>query len=173
MSLLVTQDAALEPVRAALLRRATERADQIVRQAREAAQAQVEQARRTADVAVAQASADGTAEARPVAAAELNRSRRAARSVTLGADRAAHDELAGRIRAAVVGLRDDPGYPQLRDRLASLARQAAGPEAEVSEHPAGGVIARAGGVLVDCSLPRLADRAVAALGARIAAMSGS
>ena len=118
---------------------------------------------------MAQARADGAAQATPVAAAELSRSRRAARSVALGASLAAHDEIAGRIRAAILGLRDEPGYPELRDRLASAARQAAGPQAEVSEHPAGGVVARAGGVVVDCSLPRLADRAVAALGPRIAA----
>ena len=122
---------------------------------------------------MAQARADGAEQARPVAAAELSRSRRAARSVALGANLVAHDEMAGRIRAAVLGLRDEPGYPELRDRLARAARQAAGPRAEVSEHPAGGVIARAGGVVVDCSLPRMADRAIEALGPRIAGLCGS
>ncbi|HUZ51455.1 MAG TPA: hypothetical protein VMU94_02850 [Streptosporangiaceae bacterium] len=173
MSPLATQDAALDPVRAAMLRRATERADRIVGQARDAVQALAAEARSHADAAVAQARSDGAAQARPVAAAELNRSRRAARSVALGANLAANDEIAGRIRAAVVGLRDEQGYPELRDRLARAARRAAGPQAEVSEHPAGGVVARAGGVVVDCSLPRLADRAVAALGPRIAGLCGS
>ncbi len=172
MNLLTTQDAALEPVRAAMLRRAAERADLITGQARDAAATLVTQARRNADAAVAQGRADGAAQAAPVAAAELSRSRRAARSVALGANLAAHDEIAARIRAAVLGLRDEPGYPELRDRLASAARQAVGPRAEVSEHPAGGVVARAGGMVVDCSLPRLADRAVAALGPRIARLCG-
>ena len=46
------------------------------------------------------------------------------------------------------------------------------PWAVVSEHPDGGVIARAGGVVVDCSLPRLADEAIAALAARIDLICG-
>jgi hypothetical protein len=173
MSLLATQDAALEPVRAAMLQRAAENVDLIVGQARAAAAALVAEARGNAEAVVARARADGAAQAQPVAAAELNRSKRAARSVALGANLAAHDEIAGRIRAAVLGLRDEPGYSELRDRLARAARQAAGPQAEVSEHPAGGVVARAGGVVVDCSLPRMADRAVAALGPRIARLCGS
>ncbi len=172
MSPLAAQDAALEPVRAAMLRRAAERAGLITGQASDAAAALVAEARRNAAAAVAQARADGAAQAAPVAAAELGRSRRAARSVALGANLAAYDEIAARIRAAILGLRDEPDYPELRDRLAGAARRAAGPRAAVTEHPAGGVVARAGGLVVDCSLPRLADRAVAALGPRIARLCG-
>ena len=40
-------------------------------------------------------------------------------------------------------LRDAPGYPALRERLARLAQAAAGPGAVVSEHPDGGVVAEA------------------------------
>ena len=72
----------------------------------------------------------------------------------------------------MLGLRDRPGYPQLRDRLAALAVRTAGPGAVVSEHPRGGVVARGATALADCSLPRLADRAVAALDARIAGLCG-
>ena len=163
------QDAAA-PVRAALVGRASERAGQVVAEARAAAQALVEQAAREADAAVARARADGAAQAVPVAAAELGQGRRAARAVTLRAELHAHDEVTARITAAVLGLRDDPGYPELRERLAGLARRSAGPGAQVSEHASGGVVARSAGVVVDCSLPRLADRAVAALGERIAAL---
>ncbi len=162
------EDDALEPVRAALIRRADERAHDLLARADDAAQTLVAAARRDADAEIARARADGAAQARPVAAAELSRSRRAARSVALSADLRTHDEVAGRIMAAVRGLRDEPGYAELRDRLAAMAVRAAGPGAQVTEHPAGGVMARAGGVVVDCSLPRLADRAIAALGARIA-----
>jgi hypothetical protein len=172
MALLATQDTALEPVRQAMLRRAAEQADQIVSQARAAATAAIADARHAAEAAVGRARISGAAQAEPVAAAELSRSRRAARSVALGAALTAHDELAGRIRAAVLALRDEPGYPGLRDALAARAGRAAGPQAEIAEHPAGGVIARAGGIVVDCSLPRLADRAVEALGARIAGLCG-
>lgn len=173
MTLLASQDAALEPVRAAMLRRSGVQAQRIVAQASDAADALVARASHDADASVAQARADGAAEARPVAAAELNRSRRRARSVALRAELDVHDELAGRIRTAVCELRDQDGYPGLRDRLADLATSAAGPGAVVSEHPDGGVVARAGGVVVDCSLPRLAERAVAALAARIAGLCGS
>ena len=155
MSLLATQDAALEPVRAAMLRRATEQAEP---DHRAGARRGVGAGRgRRAGTPTPPWRRPGPTVPRrraPVAAAELSRSRRAARSVALGADLAAHDEIAGRIRAAILGLRDEPGYPELRDRLASAARRAAGPRAEISEHPAGGVVARAGGVVVDCSLPQ-------------------
>jgi len=172
MSLASTQDTALEPVRSVMLRRARERAARIVGEATGAARALTEQARIDAAAAVAQAKDEGAAEAEPVAAAELNRSRRAARTAMLGAELTTRDDLAGRIRAAVLGLREDPGYPELLGRLTELAGRAAGVGAVISEHPAGGVIARAEGILVDCSLPRLADRAVAALSARIAGLCG-
>ncbi|HVB41723.1 MAG TPA: hypothetical protein VNF47_03315 [Streptosporangiaceae bacterium] len=172
MTLAQTQDAALEPVRAALATTAAERAMRIVGEARQAAQVLTEQARRDADAAVAKASREGAAQAGPVAAAELGRGRRAARSVTLGADLATRDELAGRIRAAVLALRDEPDYPGLRDRLAELATRLAGSGAVVTDHRDGGVVARGPGILVDCSLRRLADLAVSALSARIAGLCG-
>lgn len=168
MTLAVHQDAALAPVRAAMLRQATERAERTVARASSAAEALIAQARHDAGAAVARARADGAAQAGPLAAAERNRSRRESRSVALTAERLTHDELAGQIRSAVCGLRDGPGYRELRDRLADLARRAAGPDAEVTEHPGGGVTARAAGVVVDCSLPRLADRAIEVLGPHIA-----
>lgn len=173
MTLLAAQDTALEPVRAAMLLRASEEAGRIITEAREAAAALTDQARRGAEAAVGQARSEGAEQARPVAAAELGRSRRAARSAMLRARRSDHDELAGRIRAAICGLRDEAGYVMLRDRLAELARQAAGPGATVTDHPDGGVVARADGVVVDCSLPRLADRVVAALSPRIDQLCGS
>lgn len=172
MSLRTTQDAAIQPVRDAMLRGAADHAGQVVAQARAVAEATVTAARDAAQAAVADARASGIAQATPVAAGELNRSRQAARAVSLGAARAAHEEIAGRIRAAVLALRDEPGYPRLRDALAARAAQAAGPDAQVADHPEGGVIARAGGVVVDCSLPRLADRAVEALAAQIAELCG-
>lgn len=166
-------DAALEPVRAELSRRAADQAERTLAQASDAARELVARARGEADALVGQARAQGAAQARPVAAAELNRSRRAARSVALGAQLSVHEELAGRIRAAVLGLRDESGYAKLRDRLVVVASRAAGPGAVISDHADGGVVARAGAVVVDCSLPRLADRAVSALGPSIAGLCGS
>ncbi len=164
------QDAAIEPVKAALLRRAAEHKAYAVAQASDTAAGMLAKARADADAAVAQARADGAAQARPVAAAQLSQSRRAARSVALGADLATNDEIVARIRSAVTGLRDAPDYPALRDRLGALAAKEAGAGAVITEHPAGGMIATAPGIEVDCSLPRLAERVIAALGAQIAAL---
>ena len=173
MSTRTTADAALQPVRDAMLRSAAERARQVLDGARAAADATVAAARQEASAALAAARASGIAQAQPVAAAELNRSRQAARSVALGAALAGHEQVAGRIRAAVLALADEPDYPRLRDGLAARAGLAAGRGAQVTEHPQGGAIARAGGTIVDCSLPRLADRAVEALGTRISGLCGS
>jgi vacuolar-type H+-ATPase subunit E/Vma4 len=161
------QQAALEPVTAAMLRRATAEAEAIIAIARQDAAALLAAARRDAEATLGQARADGIAQAAPLAAAERSRGRRVERETVLAAERGLRHEAERRIRAAVLGLRDQPGYDELRDRLTALSRTAAGPGAVVSEHAAGGVVARAPGVFVDCSLPRLADRVIGDLGPQI------
>ena len=170
MTLRTRQDADLEPVRTALTTSALASTAGTVAAAQRAAEAVLTDALRAADEEVASAAAEGAADARPAAIAELARSRRTARSMVLEADQATQQYLAERIRAAVLALRDEPGYPRLRDRLREMAAGAAGPGAALADHPDGGVIATAPGVVVDCSLGKLADRAIAALGARIAAL---
>jgi vacuolar-type H+-ATPase subunit E/Vma4 len=167
------QQAALEPVSAAMLRRATAEAEAIIAAARRDAAALLAAARRDAEAALGQARADGLARAAPLAAAERSRGRRAARETLLAAEGGLRHETERRIRAAVLGLRDQPGYGELRDRLTALSRAAAGPGAVVSEHPAGGVVARAPGVFVDCSLPRLADRVIGDLSPQISELCTS
>jgi hypothetical protein len=166
------QGAELRPVGEAMLRHASERAANVLAAARAVAEATVTAARTAAQEAIESARADGIEQAQPVAAAELNRSRQAARSVELGAESAARDQIRRRIRAAVLALHEDADYPQLRARLSAKAAVTAGSGAQITEDPRGGVIARAGGVVVDCSLPRLADRAIAALDARITELCG-
>jgi hypothetical protein len=90
--------------------------------------------------------------------------------VLLGARREMQEELRSRVRAAVGGLRDEPGYDQLLERLTGMARQAAGADAVLTAPAAGGVVARLADVLVDCSLPRLADLAVEALAVDVQAL---
>ena len=155
---------ALAPVHACMLRQATDQAAGILADARREADAIVSQARRSAEAAVARAQAEGRQEAAALAAAERSRGRREARLVLLSAQREALDELYSQVRAAVGRLRRDPSYGQLLDRLTRMARLAAGPDAEFAVSPDGGVIARSRGVIVDCSLTRLADLAVQALG---------
>ena len=167
------QESALAPVRAALLRDASAEAEKLLASARGAADTLIEQARHDALSKISQARDEGRAQAARLARAELSRGRREARAIELGAQLHARADVERRIRTAIMGLKDEPGYGELRARLAGLALQAAGPGAAVSEHPEGGVVARGPGALVDCSLPRLAQRAIAALGPRISELSGT
>ena len=155
------QKAAVEPVRAALMSAASAHAAMAVAQARAAAEASLHDARRAAEEAVARAAAEGAASARPAANAELARSRQIARALILEAEQATYQDLTRRIRAAVLALRDQPGYPRLRQQLADRAARAAGPGSVISAHDDGGVIATAPGIVVDCSLGRLTEYAIA------------
>jgi len=158
---------ALAPVRAHLLRAAGTEADRIRAAACAEADELLRQARLAAERAVRDGAVRGQAEAAPVAAAARSRGRARARAIVLGAQREAYDELGRRIRAEADGLRGDPGYGLLVERLTALAARAAGADATVTAAPAGGVLARSGQVVVDCSLPRLAVHAVESLGDRV------
>ncbi len=100
-----------------MLRLASDQAAGIIADARREADDIVTQARRSAEAAVAQARAAGREEAAALAAAERSRGRTEARSVLLTAQRATLGELRSQVRAAVTGLRGEPGYGKLLDRL--------------------------------------------------------
>jgi len=161
------QAKALAAVREQLLLQAMAEADRITEEARSTAAAILRQARSTADEAVAVASAQGRADVALAAAAERARGREQARSIVLGARREAYDELCTRVLAAVGGLREEPGYRRLLSRLITMATRAVGRDAATAVQPEGGVVARSDGVVVDCTLPRLADLAVGELGSRV------
>jgi vacuolar-type H+-ATPase subunit E/Vma4 len=161
---MVSPSAALEPVRQRLRRDAEEEAHRLRAAAREQAAVIIAQAQQNATAALATAAAQARATADPVTAAELRRARDSARSAVLTAQRAACDELRGRVRRAVAALPAEQGYDELLHRITRLAERAAGPDAEVTLAPGGGVVAHRAGVVVDCSLPRLADLAVSELG---------
>lgn len=158
---------ALAPVRGWLLRDARAEADRVVADARARAAATLDRARADAERTVALAVAAGQAEGAQFAAAERARGREQARSVLLSARREAYDELCGEVLAAAARLRDGPGYQRLIGRLATMAANAAGPDAAITAAPGGGVVARSPHVIVDCSLPRLAFLAVEALGDKV------
>jgi len=161
------QTPALAPVRAYLLRQARAEADRIAEEARGTAAAILRQARSAADKAVALAPAQGRAEAAAAAAAEQARSHEQARSIVLSAQREVYEELCVRVLAAAGGMRDEPGYRRLLSRLITMATRAAGPGAATAVQPEGGVVARSRGVVVDCTLPRLAGVAVDELGDQV------
>ena len=158
---------ALRPVTERLRRDAEDQAAQIGAAARDTAADIRQRAHRDAAAMIDQAAATAAATADPLAAAELRRARDAARAATLSAQREAYDELCSRVRAAVAALPGQPDYEQLRQRIARLATRTAGPGARLTPEPTGGVVARSPGVIVDCSLDRLADLAVARLDAAI------
>jgi len=161
------QAAALAPVRARMLETASTEADRITARARIEAARLVRNAHRGAAEMVARARAQGRADGAPAAAAERSRGREQARSIALGAQREALEKLRGQVLDAVSDLRTEPGYDQLLTRLAAMAARAAGPDATVTVQPAGGVLARSAGLVVDCTLPRLAGLAVDALGDQV------
>jgi len=156
--------ASLAPVCAEMLRTAAEQAAGIRAGARREAAMIVARARESAAEAVAQAQAAGRRDAAAIAAAERVRGRGESRTVLLSAQRAAFDALRARVREEVATLPSDPGYGGLLDRITTMARLSAGPDAVLTTSSDGGVLARSRGVVVDCSLTRLADLAVLALG---------
>jgi vacuolar-type H+-ATPase subunit E/Vma4 len=158
---------ALEPVRQRFRRDAEAEAAQLRAAAHAQAAAIVAQAQQDAAAALARAAAQAAATAEPVTAAELRRAREGARSAVLTAQRAAFDELHSRVRAAVAALPAGERYDRLLDRITRLAELAAGPDAQVTPAAGGGVVARRAGVIVDCSLERLADLAITELGPAI------
>ncbi|MGW2928693.1 hypothetical protein ACWC8S_27860, partial [Streptomyces fungicidicus] len=121
------------------------------------------QAAAVLDEAHRQGEADGADAARDL----LVRARRKARARTLAARRESYAELRREVTARVRALRRTDGYADLLERLDHRARALLGPDAEVTEHPEGGVVARAPGKGADLSLPALAGRALDRLGGEV------
>lgn len=163
-------DAALAPVRAALLAAARADAADVLRNAESRRSELLERARRTAEELVADARATGEAAAQASVGVRLAQSRREARSSVLSAQRELYDELRLRCRAAASALTGTAEYEGLRRQLIDKARRELGPEAVVEESPDGGIVASAGTERVDLSLPALADRALDRSGAEVAGL---
>jgi hypothetical protein len=160
----------LAAAREALLDDARRLAQQIIADAEAEAAERLADARAQADGVLARARATGQAEGRAQAAREQAGQRFAAHMQVLAARRASYDMLAARARAAALALREDPGYPDLLDRLGAAARDDLGPDAELTVDPPelGGVLARCGTRAVDYTLVALAERCVHDLGERVA-----
>jgi vacuolar-type H+-ATPase subunit E/Vma4 len=158
---------ALALVTERLQRDAEARADRIRAAARAEAAAIVARAREQEATTIAAASAVAAEMAGPLTDSTLRQAHETARSALLAAQREACEELRAHVQAAVAGLPDQPDWDQLGQRIAGIAAEAAGPDARLSPEPDGGFVARTPGVVVDCSLSRLADLALAELGARV------
>ena len=165
-------DATLTPLREALLADARARAAQLRAEAEEHVRAELAAARAHADALVARARGEAEQRAALAALRGSSAQRREAQRRILEAQRAAYDALRADAATAVLGLRDEPGYAQLLDRLEADARARLGAGAVVERDPggAGGVIARNGGRLIDATLPALAAQALDDLGAEVGAL---
>lgn len=152
--------AALEPVRARLLRDAAADADALLSAAAEDARATVREAEARASAALAEARNLGARDAGQTGAALRGRARRAARARELAARREIWEELCRQVVDGVEALRGTGAYPAVRRRLTAHVRQALGPGAHITEAPGGGVVGDAPGRRLDCSLAAFAQRAL-------------
>jgi hypothetical protein len=149
---------ALEPLAAALLRRAGEQASQLVGAAEQEGVAAIGDTRRAVDATVQAAAEQGRAEGSERVASDLAAARRRGRARLLQAQSAAQEEVRRAARKAVRELLDAPGN---RDRLAAVLRDALGDAAQVRPTPDGGLQAVSGdGRALDASVAALAGRAV-------------
>ena len=148
---------ALEPLRAALLARATTEADRLRADAEAEARRRVDAARREAGQLVADARTRGAVEAGWILAAEDASARRAARAVVLTAQREAWEHLREESRAAVRALLRDPA---VRARLAARLTERL-PGATIHDLADGGLSAQTtDGRSVDASVEALVERAL-------------
>lgn len=157
----------LAAVKEALLRRARDDAAELLGAADDEVDALLSAARERGSALRAAARTEGATDAEAVVAAELTRARRDARATLLAARREGYEELRARVHEGLGELRKEPEHAELVERLTDRARKALGPDAVVTEDPAGGVVAEAGGRRMALTLPALADRVLDDLGPEI------
>ncbi|MEU0644976.1 hypothetical protein [Streptomyces umbrinus] len=158
---------ALGPVRAELLRAAHADADALLaRTEREAAEA-IDNARVEASEILVEARRQGEADGASAARDLLLRARRETRSSQLAVRRQMYDELCRRAAEQVRELRQQSDYSSALERLEQRARRLLGPDADMTEQAAGGVVAQAPGRRVDCTLDALAAWALDRMGAEV------
>jgi vacuolar-type H+-ATPase subunit E/Vma4 len=152
----------LDPVREALLAQAQVEAEELVTQAADRAAEEVALAEEETAILIARARAEGEAAAELEAATEVAHARRSARTLVLEAQREVYDDVRREAHAAAQQLRSRTGYRELVERLAAMARDQLGPDAELElDPPNGGVVAHARNRRLDYSLPALVERCLA------------
>jgi vacuolar-type H+-ATPase subunit E/Vma4 len=157
----IQREAALQPLRAALIARANDEAAEARAAAEDRGRQAAAAAHSQAAVVLAAARAHGEADAAALLAAERARVRRTARGVVLAAQRAVYDELRRQAGEAVRQLLDDPAQ---RERLVAAVGRQLGAQAAFREQPDGGVIAETpDGRSIGASVGALVERAVADL----------
>jgi hypothetical protein len=157
----LTTAAALEPLKAELVRRAHAVAAERLQQAAAEDAATLAQAEREATLILEQARQEGISEAAVLVAAQRAHSRRQARAVMLRARAEVVEELRRRSMAAAARLSSEPDYPEVRDRLIDYVRVQLGNDVVISDAATGGVIGTVPGRRLDCSFATLVEQGLA------------
>ncbi len=160
MSALNTQKAmaALQPMRRHLLERAQADAEREIEEAEHEAQRILAEVRNQAAQLAETARAAGRAAAETVSAQHRAALQRELRGAVLAAQRDIYQQRCRHGTEAVLRLRDDPAYPQWAAALRAAAQATLGADAQLNEHPTGGVVAEAGQRCIDLSLAGIAAR---------------
>jgi hypothetical protein len=151
-------DAALAPLRAAMLTAARQDADRELDAAAEEERSRLAMAEAEVDQTRAQARARGAADAAAVVARQRSQAQARARSLLLATRRDEYRALRDGARSAMARLHESPEYPELCERMIRTVRGLLGPDAHVEEADGGGVVGTAPGRRVDYTLRRVADR---------------
>ncbi|MGZ4256619.1 MAG: V-type ATP synthase subunit E family protein [Gaiellaceae bacterium] len=159
----------VEPLRSALLSLAEADAERALAEAGQRAAAEVGRSERDADAVVERARAEGEAAAEREAARVRAQARAQGRALVLRARRDVYDRFVAEAEAAALGIRGDPGYGALLERLSETVRERLGPGAqlEVDSPDGGGVRGHSGRRHVDYSLPVLVDDCLDRLGEEV------
>ncbi len=160
MSALNTEKAiaALQPMRRHILECARADADREIAEAEQEAQRVLDAARDQAAQLAETARAVGRAAAETVSAQRRAALQRELRGAVLAARRDIYQRWCRRGTEAVLRLRDDPAYPHWAAALRAAAQATLGTDAQLREHPTGGVVAEAGQRCMDLSLAGIAAR---------------
>lgn len=170
--MVLAADVTFAPLREALLGDARSRAVDVRAQAAAQVERELAAARAEADALVARTRAEAQHAADLDTQRRLSAGRREAQGRILRAREAAYESLREEAIGAALGLRSEPGYEALLDRLEAEARRRLGAGATIRRDPAGagGVIARDGQRLIDATLPALASRSLEELGPEVEAL---
>jgi len=150
--------AALQPVRRCLLDCARADAEREIAEAQREAQDVLAGSRDEAAQLAETARAAGRDAAKTVIAQRRAALQRELRGAVLAAQRDIYQQWCRRGTEAVLRLRDDPAYPQWAAALRAAAQATLGADAQLSEHPTGGVVAEADHRCIDLSLAGIAAR---------------
>lgn len=153
-------DAALEPIRTAIIARAHEQARDILDSAHAVVDAERVLAEADAATITDRAVAAGRARTAALRAAQRHAAARHRRARILRAQRAAYDRWRAAAMNAVARIAAEPGYPEVLAGLRGFATRTLGPDAVIVEDPGGGLIAHGSGRLLDLRLGTIAVRAM-------------